>query len=296
MSKSDGLKIGIKFTEDIVGNISPPISTLETQGGDWSVNGTYGGSVANIIDGNTSTYWQSRSTANYIQISRTNTKLLGIKVYKGSSYRPSNFILRTSVDGTTYSDVKNGSFVVATGWETIMFDEPVISDYFRFNFGYSSRLYLYELVLIVEDYDNEVINDFVVIGKEHRHINSALVDKRYKISNIERHPTEPQSILLTFDWWDKFNNVVGDLTVSYDETKGNLQGAGGAVESFEVLFLPEDLIPTPNPNVEEYISVAPSVSATFLPVEYHKGYEQHTITVSPVTVTAILTDVSIINP
>lgn len=137
---------------------------------------------------------------------------------------------------------------------------------------------------------------FAITGKEHKYVNGSLLDKVYTLINVEPHPTEPRSILLTLDWWSRFNNVIGDLTISYNATKGNLQGAGGAVESFEVSFFPEDLVLTPNPNVEEYISVAPSVSATFLPVEYHKAYETETITVSPVTVTATLTHTSIINP
>ena len=159
MSKSDGLKIGIRFTEDLVGEITPIPITFDTQSGDWTVNGTYGGTVDSVKDESTSTYWQSRSTSNYIQIIRPNTKLLGFKIYKGSSYRPSTYTTRTSEDGSTYTDIYSGSLVAETGWETITFENPIISGYFRFNFGYSSRLYLYELVLIVEEYDNLVVND-----------------------------------------------------------------------------------------------------------------------------------------
>lgn len=298
MSKSDGLKIGIKFTEDLVGDISPPITSFETQSGDWTANGTYSSfAIDRVRDGDTSSYWQSRSTSNYVQITKPNTKLLGIKVYKGSSYRPSNFILRTSTDGTIYTDVKNGSFVAATGWETIIFDEPVISDYFRINFGYSSRLYLYELVLIVEGYDNEIVNDFVITGKEYQYVNGSLIDKRYKVVDIEKHPTEPKSILLTIDWWSRFNNVEDKIKVLYDASKGSLMGAGGAVESFEIEFTPQDLVQTPNPNEEELIKAYPyEIVLDLNELEYKNGYLEETIKAYPYEIVLNLINVDEINP
>lgn len=143
---------------------------------------------------------------------------------------------------------------------------------------------------------NEIAFD--ITGQEYKYINGSLIDCNYVINSVQVHPTVENAILLTVDWWGKFNNVEGGLKVSYDSAKGNLQGIGGAVESFEATFTPEDLVPTPNPNVEEYISVAPNITVNFNPMEWLKGYESesHTITVSPVAVTVALTDVSIINP
>ena len=111
--------------------------------------------------------------------------------------------------------------------------------------------------------------------------------------------TVPQDIIvLTVEPFNNFNNVEGNLTVNYDVTKGNLSGRGGAVESFENVFLPTDLIQTPNPNVEEYVSVAPvEVVADLLDIEYPKAYgDMGTITVAPFEVTATLLDVEDINP
>ena len=111
--------------------------------------------------------------------------------------------------------------------------------------------------------------------------------------------TAPQDIIvLTVEQFNNFNNVEGNLTVTYDATKGNLSGTGGAVESFENVFLPTDLIQTPNPNVEEYVSVAPfEVVADLLDLEYPKAYsDMGTITVAPFEVTATLIDVEDINP
>lgn len=298
MSKGDGLKIGIKFTEDLVGVIALPITTYDTQNGDWTANGTYSGSnVDNARDKNETTYWQSRSTSNYIQIVNPNTKLLGFKIYKGSSYRPSTYKVSTSEDGLIYSDIETGSVVAATGWETITFENPITSGYFRFNFGYSSRLYLYELVLIVEGYDNLQVNDFVITGKEYKYVNGSLIDKRYKVTNYEPHPTEPKAILITMDWWGRFNNVEDKIKVLYDASKGSLTGAGGAVESFEIEFLPEDLVQTPNPNEEELIKAYPyEIIADLKEVTFNNVYPQETVRAYPYSIVLNLIDVGEINP
>ena len=293
MSKGEGLKIGIKFTEDLIGDISPPITSFETQDGDWTANGTYSSfAVDRAKDGDTSSYWQSRSSSNYIQITRPNTKLLGIKVYKGSSYRPRGYTVRTSEDGNNYTDIESGDIENVTGWEEIMFDEPVLSDYFRLNFGYSSRLYLYELVLIVEGYDNEVVNDFVITGREYQYVKGSLIDKRYKVMDYERHPIEPNSILLTLDWWSRFNNVEGDITVKYHSGVGTLAGILGDVKNFEETFTPTDLVPEPNPGIQETITVAPSELTTSLkPITYTCGFAKETITVAPSELTVALREI-----
>lgn len=298
MSKGDGLKIGIRFTEDLAGGTTPSVAVLETQNGEWIASGSYSSSpVENAKDGDTSTYWQSRSTSNYIQITRPNTKLLGFKIYKGSSYRPSTYTIRTSVDGSTYTDIYSNSLVAETGWETITLDSPILSDYFRFNFGYTTRLYLYELVLIVEEYDNLQINDFVVTGKEYQYVNGQLVDKRYKVATYELHPTEPKSILITMDWWGRFNNVDDKIKVLYDASKGSLTGAGGAVESFEIEFTPEDLIQTPNPNEEELIKAYPyEIVLDLKDITFTNGYPQETIKAYPYEIVLELKHVSEINP
>lgn len=297
MSKGDGLKIGIKFTEDLVGNIAPQVAVIEKQDGVWTANGTYSGSIESARDGSTSTYWESRSTANYIQIARPGTKILGFKVYKGSSYRPSSYTMRTSVDGVSYVDVKTGSLVAATGWETIMFDEPTVSDYFRFNFGYTTRLYLYELVLIVEEYDNLSINDFVITGQERQYVNGPIINRRCQVMNFERHPTEPNSILITVDWWSRFNNVEGEISIIYDASKGSLAGAGGAIESFEVSFLPEDLVQTPNPGIEETILAYPyEIILGFKEIQYINSYTEETILAYPYAIELSLKHISEINP
>lgn len=114
---------------------------------------------------------------------------------------------------------------------------------------------------------------------------------------LEEVDAPQDRILITMDWWGKFNNVVGDLTVAYDATKGSLTGAGGAVESFEVSFTPEDLVPTPNPGIQETITVAPAeLVINHIPISYHDRYIEETITVAPAELTVNLIYVGVINP
>lgn len=112
-------------------------------------------------------------------------------------------------------------------------------------------------------------------------------------------PDAPQDkIRIVMDEFSRFPTVEGNLTVEYDATIGNLVGQGGAVESFVETFTPTDLVPEPNPNVAENISVSPiEIIAELKDIEFPKGYSEHgNITVAPIEVTAVLLDVEDINP
>ena len=144
---------------------------------------------------------------------------------------------------------------------------------------------------------------FTVTGKEYKYVqgpdnNGPLVDKTYKPISVERHPTINKAILLSFPTFEEFNNVVGDVTISYDAQIGNLSGRGGRVDSFTVNFSPLDLIATPNPGVTEIITVAPvEIIGKLLEIEYIDRYsEDHTITVAPVEIIGTLVHISEINP
>ena len=293
MSKSDGLKIGIKFTEDLVGDVVLIGGLIEKQDGEWDANGTYTSSrpIDNARDGNISSYWESRSIENYIQINRPTTKLTGFKIYKGSSYRPNSYTISVSENGVDFIEVESGNTEPTTGWETITLDSNLKSDYFRISFGYSSRMYLYELVLMIDECE------FSINGQEYKYVNGNLVNKTYRITNLEPHPTEPNSILLTLDWWSKFNNVEGELTVKYDATKGNLTGSGGAVESFEVEFTPTDLVQTPNPGIEEHLKAYPyEIVLGLKEIEFQNRYAEEYLKAYPYEIVLDLKHVSEINP
>ena len=139
---------------------------------------------------------------------------------------------------------------------------------------------------------------FSVSGKQYKYVNGPLLDMTYQVVGVEMHPTELKTILLTFADLSRFPTVEGDLTISYDASEGDLAGIGGAVESFTRVFTPLDLIPEPNPNQAETITVVPIITLDYQEVAYLKGYAKETnaITVSPASVTLVLTDITIINP
>ena len=122
---------------------------------------------------------------------------------------------------------------------------------------------------------------FTVTGKERKHINGVLIDGDYEVYKVEPHPTEEKSILLIMNIIKRFNNVEGDLTVKYDASKGSLSGRGGPVQSFEVSFTPEDLVPKLNPYAAERITVMPNITADFIKVNYNNAYASERITITP---------------
>lgn len=297
MSKGLGQKITIKFTEELTSVIDTSLQArVELQNPNYTAVGTYSSNIIDrAFDGNTGTYWESRTVGNYIQIDLAQAARFvhGFKVYAGASYRPTNYTLSVSDDGTTYTTVKTDTIPQATGWHELLLDAPVKARFVRVNFGYSSRLYLYEFILLV----GSKIAGFTVSGDEYKYINGPLLDKEYVIENVSAHPTIDKAVLIEFNTFGRFPTVEGNLTVEYDATVGNLAGRGGFVESFVEVFTPTDLAPEPNPGIQETVTVAPAtLEVDFIPVEYVNRYAEETITVAPATLEVELIHTSIINP
>ena len=117
---------------------------------------------------------------------------------------------------------------------------------------------------------------------------------------LEEASAPQNKILITMDWWGKFNNVEDKIKVLYDASKGSLMGAGGAVESFEIEFTPQDLIQTPNPNAEELILAYPyEILLELKDMERINVYSKdatNLIKAYPYEIVLDLKDVSEINP
>lgn len=311
MSKGEGKKITIKFTEDLVGDVSglTPIP-VGYRAGDVDVaqgkavtvgNASYGAG-ASAVDGNNSSYWGTYSTLPWwIIIDLVETKkTAGFYILQSNaSYRAKTYTIEGSNDSGIWFTIQTGELDNITE-QTI---EYPASDY-RYirlsftNYWSSSRAYIYTLkILEAVGMGNE--GAFNVPGKEHKYVRGPLLDREYKPISVERHPTVDKAILLTFPTRGEFNNAEGELIVEYDATKGNLSGQGGAVESFTEVFTPLGLIQSPNPGIEETITAnIVQVIAEFSTVEYTKGYtiEAEKITAAPVSVTATLLHTSVVNP
>lgn len=103
-------------------------------------------------------------------------------------------------------------------------------------------------------------------------------------------------LLLKTGLQSRFNNVEGDITVSYDSSKGRLIGRGGAVPSFTKTFTPTGLFKKPNPSDFEKITLIPSIAGpTLTKVTYKKGYDSEKVTCTP-SCTLVLTYVGTVNP
>lgn len=148
------------------------------------------------------------------------------------------------------------------------------------------------------------VDAFTVTGKEYKYVRGPLIDVTYQLDSVERYPVEgleeaeaPQNIiLLTTNIFSRFNNIEGELTVCYDAEKGTLSGEGGTVKSFEHSFTPTDLVPVPNPGVEENITaVISNFTATFISACYISGRGNETIAASP-DIAVNFERVEVINP
>lgn len=309
MSKELGRKIGIKFTEDLVGDVSgmtpaPTVWEMLSPVGTVTYSSQYSSTYAanKVFDNNTGTYWRTASSVpQWVKIQFANpTWINGFRWYV-NSYRPGSFTLEGSNDDVNWSILIDTVSENSTGWKEFYFAETQYK-YFRWtiNSVYSSRMYLYEIELSVGSGNEKAFN---VTGQEYQYVNGVdnngpIIDKVYDVDSIEKHPSIDKAILLSIKDYEEFNSVVGDLSISYDATKGNLSGRGGRVENFNISFLPTDLIPTPNPGIAEKLSIVPTeITASLKQVEYLNALnDRDKITVAPGTITASLQEAEIVNP
>lgn len=290
MSKGLGRKIAIKFTEEITVFSETPLTDITTNQGILTALGTYGTTnvVNRLKDGSTSTYWETRTTSNYVRIDYNEPKIVkSVRWYTGSSYRPSTFRIEKSDNGVDFTTALEGTSGAVTGWQQFDFVEPITAQYLRIVFtSIATRLYLYELETIISDYAHSV-GEFTVSGQREEYIGGPLVAEEYVIKRVMRHPTELKALLLEFDPVLRFNNAVGLVTVSYDKTIGNLQGVGGVVESFSETFMPTELVPVPNPYHSELITVDATATVILTRVYYTDAPGDDTLEISA-TATATL--------
>lgn len=297
MSKGLGQKIAIKFTEEITSFDESILSDVLTQQFVISALGTYTTSVPELLkDGNTTTYWQTRTTSNYVLVELLKVStVVNLKWYVGASYRPTTFTVSISSDGVDYAVAMTGTSAAATGWQTFTFESPVECKFIKIVFtAVSSRLYLYELSVTTKEYSHPT-NEFLLSGQERAYVGGPLIDKQYPIQRVMRHPTETNTLLIITNDIIRFNNIEGLLKINYDSLIGNLSGVAGKVESFEVSFTPIELEAKPNPYVAETIVITPIATVDFIRIYYTDAYASEIIEISAIA-TVDFIDVGTINP
>lgn len=198
MSKGIGQKIVIKFTEDLIRDVTGWVPTPLAPGDYFRPIGVATGSSqyssyapSNAFDGSTSSYWYTRTTGDqWVQIKLAEpTWIYGFRWYVGSSYRPNGFNFQGSNDGETWEDILTGNSPNATGWHEFPTDSLKQYKYYRWTVTsrYSSYLYVYEIELL-EAVGNE--GAFTITGKEYQYVNGPLVDKEYRVEKVERYPIQ----------------------------------------------------------------------------------------------------------
>lgn len=316
MSKGQGKKIGIKFTQPLVGDVvglSPPLGETgyTTPKGKMSASDSYTTSYLpeTLIDGNTGTQWYTMlAPPQWFQIDLGSPKKIkGFRWYIGSSYRPSTFKVEGSNNGSSWTEVYTDTSDNTTGWKDFEFDNYTDAfRYFRWTVTgrHSTYIYIYELEINF-GVGNE--GAFTVSGKQYQWVdgpsyNGPLLNTDYPVKSVSVHPTEENSILLEFYDYEEFNNVEGKLGVIYDATKGSLTGTGGFVEGFVKSFTPSELEQTPNIGVHELLTIGPTeLELTLTDVVYVDAFDSsdldvNSITIAPVTLSLDLEDVDIENP
>ncbi len=154
--------------------------------------------------------------------------------------------------------------------------------------------------IVAESIDGN-ISAFKVTGKEYQWVdgpdnNGPLIDKEYQVVAVVPHPTLGDNhIRIIFDDYSRFPSVVGDITVEYDTSLGNLAGSGGPVESFTEEFTPTGLVQKPNPGPAENFKMTAAAAVDLLKVEYNNRYAVENFKITAAA-TITLTFVGVVNP
>lgn len=300
MSKGQGKLIGIKFTEKLIGDISG--LTPNPVGGYGykrildaliTVSGTVNYTAKELIDGDLNTLWWA-GPSNYIQAQfSTAVCKTGFRWYIGhGSYYPTAFSIAGSNDGSNFTTLGTFSGTGTVGWQAFTFENTMSYLYYRITTtavmnGYS---FIYELQFL-DPVGNE--KAFTVSGNEYNYVpEGTLSAKTYTVLGVSAHPTETNSILLSIADFSKFENVYGDLTISYDGS-GNLMGLGGPVLAFSVTFTPAELIPKPDQHAIGHIEITAITSTgNLVRVYYAESKEEEHIEITGVTAMGTLTHVN----
>lgn len=306
MSKGLGQKIAIKFTEDLVGDVSGKGTVTPYSFYRWYITSTWSSSGRLYL-------YELEFFSNGIKVDTNKIISMAGSSRYSSSYDVDR-LFDGSVPGTEWD--ANGPL---PHWVSIELDEAIVIDSFRWHTGTSGNkprefilqgsddginwvnIYtdespnLNNWIDFVVNVGNEIA--FTVTGKEYQYVNGPLITKEYKVISVERHPdySDDKHLLVTMHPQGRFNNVEGPLTVQYDQSRGSLRGRGGPVEGFTETFTPTDLEPKPNPHVAENIEVSAEASVDFMEVTYNQAYADEQITVSA-SATADFIYVGIINP
>lgn len=137
---------------------------------------------------------------------------------------------------------------------------------------------------------------FKVTGQEYQYVGGPILNMDYEVVKAYDYEGSVIQFLITvYPFGGRFNNVIGDLTVTYDDQIGTLAGLGGKVLSFTKTFTPTGLLAKPNPKIDEFLLGSIQSTLTFTKVTYtkHRPEEHLEITAS---CALTLTETGVVNP
>lgn len=308
MSKSDGQKIAIKFDKPLVNVATTPpegYPELKASEGTPTASNQYSSSYSadKVFDGSTSSYWQTRAILpQWIQIQLLSPIALTRFRWYTSSYAPNQFELYGSQNGIDFVLLYSGESPSSSGWKSFDIPNSKTYSYYRWNIlsGHSSgRIYIYEIEMFYKEFQDE--GAFTITGMVRNPLKvGELQPKVFSVASVERYTIDeeeqPDTILLSFDTYNRFNDVEGDITVAYNQSLGTLAGAR-PVESFSVDFTPTDLEPTP---IDEHtITAGIDLTVDLIDLEFTEIYADHNVThtaTAGIDVTVALINIEDINP
>lgn len=297
MSKAEGKKIAIKFTQPLIGDVSglTPIPTggfeeLTDRVGTYTASSQWNNGPQWAF--NSSLFWDTRSTGTqWIQIRLTTPRAFHKFKWYSQMYRANEFRLLGSNDGVNFNELFASSSPNTSDWHTFEFVNDTAYEYYRWEImsRHSSWLYIYEINMYYKvAKGNEAA--VTVTGQVPKYVEypeenlGPLEEKTLAVQSVSTHPSEPNSLLLTMKDMNEFKNIEGSLTVSYDASKGNLTGLGGPVASFTEVFTPTDLVRTPNPLLAETLDVSiTGLEVDLIPIVYKNGYSDDEIIAVSIT-------------
>lgn len=270
MSKAEGRKIVIRFTEAITTSVwgnawqgdIKELGEIVTSHGGWS-----GYIAANAFDDSEATNWIPgyRILNCWIGIAlpnAVNVSKLVIRSTQTHSNWYTGWRLEGSNDGSSWTTIVTSGHTTWRQTLTHEFSPVSFSQYRVFCTARSGDYPGFSLIELWGDVIIPINRDaFTIKGQDPLWVNTGggqeLIEKEYPVDDVTRNGEALNEVAITMtdnslDW---FRNVVGDLTVKYNAASGNLAGLGGPVESFEVSFSPDGLEAKNHPNNAETVGL-----------------------------------------
>lgn len=307
-TKADGKYIVVQFDKELLGDVSglTPVPVggwmasdeeakiaAVTSSGDYSTSYP----AKNAIDGSESSYWRSPNpvAGSYLVLDFEEAAVIGaFDIYQSTSYYPKAIKVSGSNDGSAYTEIGTAqNDATEAGWKRFEFKNSAAYRYYKIEFtdyASSSLVYIYEIkALLAKPVGNE--QAFEVKGKVLTYEPyGLLVDEIFEVVSVTAHESIENALLLEIDDYDRFESVIGDLTVTYTRVRGNLSGAGGAVEDFAISFQPEGLVWKGDQNDAEHISVTVMAVGKLIQIQFRDTQVKEHIEVG-VTASGVLTHI-----